>query len=163
MSSSPAPLSWNQILQLDLSISRDPKTFSRDSAVLERYSKFTADVKDRYESIQTYILHKVFEAPVVSVADKLTIDTSYNHLWSSEAGAPLIVKLVKNDFPYAVEEGVHHLVLWSNASLTSEQIKDYLDRHLLPQGEYVFFENPTHLKTIPGIFHVHVFAKISIT
>lgn len=133
-----ATKSWKQIVTL----SNDPSLFSRDITVLERYRKFTSDVKDRFDSVQTYVLHKIFEAPL-SVADKLTIDKSFSHLWSSEAGAPQIVRLVQKDLPYAVEEGIDHLVLWSNVCLSGDAIKEYLDRQLLPQKEYVFFEEST--------------------
>lgn len=64
--------------------------------------------------------------------------------------------LTSNKFPYYVK--AHHSVLWSIKDLDDEEIKTKLDK-VLKDRKYIFFRNPEYLRSIPDLFHVHVFIK----
>lgn len=68
---------------------------------------------------------------------------------------------VPNEFPYWVADGIQHWVLWSAAGpLSAEEIRVAVTAQR-PVGvrHAYWFENPPAAKTIPGIWHVHVFLR----
>jgi len=73
------------------------------------------------------------------------------------------VYFVPNDFPYHVEDGIEHWILWSLDEMSSEEAKRFLDAKLIgPEGqflEYVYFVNPPAIQSIPDVFHFQVFYK----
>mmetsp|Transcript_35180 Transcript_35180/g.84885 ORF Transcript_35180/g.84885 Transcript_35180/m.84885 type:complete len:230 (-) Transcript_35180:12-701(-) len=97
--------------------------------------------------------------------------------------APLNLSL--NDFPYYLAPGIQHFVLWKLGGwITPEEIakaksdilkgsrspettnntqrshciggKDNLDQILNDRGVFLYWINPPHLKSLPGIDHVHI-------
>jgi hypothetical protein len=62
-----------------------------------------------------------------------------------------------NKYPYWTEPGVHHWLLWSETPMTAATVQKRLARDLPPHTEYTWFINPEHLRSVPGILHVHVF------
>ena len=69
--------------------------------------------------------------------------------------------LRKNDFPYFLETGIEHYVLWMKPGyhFTPSQIHYYLSQHIDSNHSFTFFENCTRVKSIKEIPHVHVFIK----
>jgi hypothetical protein len=68
--------------------------------------------------------------------------------------------ITDNNFPYDVEPGVKHKILWiSNlASLDSGKIHNIIDRYAKNnQSDYVYFENKNNSKSIPEVRHFHLF------
>ena len=70
-----------------------------------------------------------------------------------------------NDFPYFVEPGIEHHVIWvsgfADAPLeTHPEIVAELERQR-PAGswEVLFWENPTELRSIPEVRHVQVLSR----
>jgi len=75
----------------------------------------------------------------------------------------LSVRLEPNRFPYDVEPGVDHLVLWSVKPLSDEdmhrKIKQQLKRLYKTSVEYVAFVNFVEDQSIRDLWHAHVFVK----
>lgn len=71
--------------------------------------------------------------------------------------------LVKNAFPYNLEKNILHLVLWIN-DLNITNIKQIIKKELeikyKKEHEFLFFENPKHLRSINDIKHFHIFVKL---
>jgi hypothetical protein len=67
--------------------------------------------------------------------------------------------LAPNAFPYWVAPGIQHWVLWSGRGpLSTREIREAIAVQR-PAGvtRAQWFENPPAAKTVPGIWHVHVF------
>ena len=70
----------------------------------------------------------------------------------------------RNDFPYHLEDGVKHFVLWINpeVKLKTAQADFIIDNHLIALGyrnpcKRVFYKNSITIKSIKEIDHIHVF------
>ena len=77
-------------------------------------------------------------------------------LAEGRTGGPV---LAPNAFPYWVAPGIQHWVLWSaSGPLSVREIREAIAVQR-PAGvtEALWFENLPAAKTIPGIWHVHVF------
>ena len=71
--------------------------------------------------------------------------------------------LVKNTFPYHLEKNILHLVLWINdfkITDIKQLIKKELEKKYKKVYEFLFFENPKHLRSINDIKHFHIFVKL---
>jgi hypothetical protein len=71
--------------------------------------------------------------------------------------------LVPNEFPYWIAPGIEHWVLWSPPSvgpLSAAAVRAAITEQR-PAGAKAgtWFENPPAAKTVPGIWHVHVFFR----
>ena len=72
----------------------------------------------------------------------------------------------RNDFPYHLEDGVKHFVLWINpeVKLKTRQADFIIDNHLIALGyrnpcQRVFYKNSITIKSIKEIDHIHVFVR----
>lgn len=66
-----------------------------------------------------------------------------------------------NKFPYWVEPGVHHWVLWVNTPVYRVTVKDVevLLTKVLRGHPFVFFQNLPENRTVLQLEHYHVFFK----
>jgi hypothetical protein len=128
----------------------------RDHGTLARYQQFVQEITQEYHSIEVYIAHTVFGARVERMGARLALDPEGEGEWR---GAKRVI-FRANDFPYHLEENIVHELLWSNAALSADEVREHVARHMQERARrtFVYFENPAHLKTIPGIFHIHVFS-----
>jgi len=82
---------------------------------------------------------------------------------SQRTRGSLSVRLEPNHFPYDLEPGIAHLVLWSVIPLSEGQmhrkIKDQLKRMYKSEVEYIAFVNFVEDQTIRDLWHAHVFAR----
>ncbi|KAL3815473.1 hypothetical protein ACHAXA_000710 [Cyclostephanos tholiformis] len=80
------------------------------------------------------------------------------------------LKLCVNDFPYYYSPGVQHWILWKlGGMITSDEIANAKSEILRESGRreeegsalsdheiFLHWVNPPHLKSLPGIDHVHI-------
>lgn len=113
-------------------------TLTRHPDVLEAYQDFKSQLKARGLTLEDNICATV--------------------LAGAGTKGPV---LVPNAFPYWVAPGIQHWVLWSRRGPLSErQIREAIAVQR-PAGirEAQWFENPPTAKTVPCIWHVHVFLR----
>ncbi len=65
------------------------------------------------------------------------------------------VEITLNDYPYAVNQKIVHLLVWTKHR---EHKHDVMARLSL-SPRILFFENPPSWKSIPSVFHLHVFVQ----
>ncbi|KAG0786665.1 hypothetical protein G6F57_015115 [Rhizopus arrhizus] len=100
------------------------------------YRKWTLETIEKYKSIENYLIKEKLHFP--------DIHPSY--------------LILPNDFPYSVEPGTEHILIWSKEPLMSEFVE-----HLLEQEygsnvwEWTYFVNPPELQSVRRFPHVHVF------
>ena len=124
----------------------------RSRAELDRYRLWRARITQCYASPTDHLASVVYGYPVVPNEQGLF---TVQEPPSDKRQARFILR--DNDFPYFVQDGIKHSVLWSEkADLTEEVIAAQLSR-LLPGCEYLYFINPPALQSVPRFKHCHVF------
>ncbi|KAF2018648.1 hypothetical protein BU24DRAFT_418167 [Aaosphaeria arxii CBS 175.79] len=140
---------------------------------LKAYLAWTAHVKAKYGSATQYLLQqRLFWEPLSTngpLRFPLKSETPFDN--------PEDYKIIKNDWTYAVTEGIAHIVVWSKkplpvdseGALTAEGWKivvDFIDREFRQKvgekavGEKVqWFKNTTNLQSVRSLEHVHVLVK----
>ena len=77
--------------------------------------------------------------------------------------------MTKNNFPYYFEEDIGHYVIWfkletfqdyNNPVAVNKIVADFQKKKGILFKDYVFFQNIERLRSVPGIPHIHVFAKL---
>mmetsp|Transcript_367 Transcript_367/g.2864 ORF Transcript_367/g.2864 Transcript_367/m.2864 type:complete len:103 (-) Transcript_367:923-1231(-) len=63
-----------------------------------------------------------------------------------------------NDFPYFVEPGIEHGIVWSTGKLCVDEMLALLEEQL-PGKEKLYFINPPSLQSIAEVEHAHVFSR----
>lgn len=119
-------------------IQRKRHTLTRHPDVLEAYQDFKMRMKAKGLTLEDHV--------------RATI------LARAKRGAPV---LAPNAFPYRVAPGIQHWVLWSlRGLLNTAEIREAIAVQR-PAGvtEAQWFENPPAAKTVPGIWHAHVFLR----
>ena len=142
------PLSWEKIVRLIEC--KEFRIFGRSIEVCKEYCRDRKKNKILFNSSRDMILVKYFNyKPIVAKNDKIV--SIYDKKCIDKV-------LCCNTFPYNVDEGISHKLLWSSKDLTDKDIVKFLNKNLFGL-EYVYFRNPEYLRSIPDIFHIHIFCK----
>jgi hypothetical protein len=125
----------------------------RSRILQAKYDMHKIDIQHRFDSIEDYMLNKAFNVP-------LDVNPTSNKLRARNIHFPDVKhKLLQNDFPYYVEPHISHQVLWATKQLSRQEIDQVLESIMIYQTKrYLFFVNPLNLRSIPGLFHAHVFS-----
>lgn len=142
----------------------------------KRYMKWTADTKKEYGSILTFVATERLKwTPKGSPETGLSFDF--------ESAVPFEnvndYKTMPNDWPYGLDQGISHLIVWLKNRLEIQpppgdltpnakaQVKAFIDKEfvkpvaeLTGEGDNViWFKNWASLQSVPGIDHVHVLLR----
>ena len=144
---------WNTISQF--SFQRPPEiVLGRSAEMDQKYQDHAADLAEKGLTSLQYLSEKYFSG--------------------SNSGAPCTVAL--NTFPYDMEKGVQHFLVWVNPKYQGERrfrIEDFgyvrdwvLDKFCEGQEEMldrrcVYFQNVERLRSIKAIPHLHVFIRLA--
>eukprot|EP00192_Tetraselmis_astigmatica_P019344 CAMPEP_0117695434 /NCGR_PEP_ID=MMETSP0804-20121206/28138_1 /TAXON_ID=1074897 /ORGANISM="Tetraselmis astigmatica, Strain CCMP880" /LENGTH=202 /DNA_ID=CAMNT_0005509507 /DNA_START=193 /DNA_END=802 /DNA_ORIENTATION=- len=116
---------------------------------IEVYKAFTDKVKAEYSSVADYVkIHKLQYGQTRS-------DDGKKKATDISALQPGECLWIENDFPYALEDGLVHCLIWAHSPLSSDEIAAQCQMHC-PGCEYVTFVNPQALASIPSVWHAHV-------
>ncbi|KAI8090884.1 uncharacterized protein B0P05DRAFT_527818 [Gilbertella persicaria] len=114
----------------------------RNKQVQAVYDKWIKDTLAKYGSIENYLL-----------SAKLRFEPIQD-----ETRPPVII--LPNDFPYAVEEGISHILLWSQVPLKQPYVEEILEKNYGSKYyEWVYFVNPPDIQSVRKLPHVHVFMR----
>jgi hypothetical protein len=141
-------MSWEYILKFNQSPPEE--TFPRSETIIKEYQQHKTNVISKYNNISQYITCKYF----------------------SNSNAAKFFRLVPNEFPYLLEDGIKHLVCWFNPfvfpnkspdlNTIPDQIKVIMKLYnskLTLGKDWIYFENNTTARSVPGIRHIHIFIK----
>ncbi|KAI9021634.1 hypothetical protein CLU79DRAFT_752541 [Phycomyces nitens] len=107
----------------------------------EVYRQWLTETLPKYNSIEDYLLK-----------EKL-------HFSDSVDGKPNVI-ILPNDFPYSVDPGIKHILLWSQAPLSTEYVIELLEENYgSKKWEWVYFVNPPETQSVRLLPHVHVFMR----
>lgn len=144
----------------------DLSALKRKPSDLSRYIKWTAEMKKQYGSITAFILANrlpgTWGQPPFSPRSQVPLDDAADY------------KVLLNDWPYGLEAGISHLVVWSRTPIptdpdtgdvTSESralIQDFVDRRFvnsLGPGRVLWFKNWVTLQSVRSLEHFHVLVR----
>ena len=145
---------------------------------LRRYIKWSADTKEKYGTIPTYVMEERLKWTPL---DSSTPETGPT--FAFENPTPFAderdLKIMPNDWPYGMAPGIRHIVVWLKPRLDAEptkgdltpksrqQVEEFLQKKFrdrvkdLP-GDYekvMWFKNWKALQSVPGMEHVHVLLR----
>ncbi|CAG8634904.1 4456_t:CDS:1, partial [Paraglomus occultum] len=121
----------------------------------QSYREFRKIAIRQYGSIDNYVREVILRRPATknTIAASVSSSSASQHLpLSSE----YIIR--KNDFPYALEQGIEHWVIWSLKEMTHDEVEEAL-RKTFSGKEWVFVINPAHLQSVGSVWHGHIFTR----
>ncbi|CCG82335.1 Putative uncharacterized protein [Taphrina deformans PYCC 5710] len=153
-------ISWSEVVDFVSSGSLDRLT--RSPTQLREYQEWKRGTLARFGSIERFILEERLEwsRPITAVGREPCSD---RRDW----------KCLRNDFPYAMESEVSHLVVWSKVPFETSHTGELTDHgkavlehflyatlfHDVERDRIVYFLNPPGLKSIAGLEHFHVLLR----
>ncbi|PVV01217.1 hypothetical protein BB560_004375 [Smittium megazygosporum] len=104
-----------------------------------------ADLKQKYGSVSNYIKQQTAQ------------------LFEASPNKPTFL-LRLNDFPYALENDITHYIVWSavpldSGSTPSDQVVRFIRDTIGFHAEFLWLVNPPHLRSVPSVYHGHLFVK----
>ena len=148
------PRNWEEVgflLENDLM-----QLVGREESVTQEYEKHQKVLAKEWKSINDYILSKCFG-----------VETHIEHNLKCVVVSDDLQKtaLTKNDYPYYLDQGLSHFVLWSLQPLTTQQVEDCLSRekHTLfngaSNGQFKWRRHGDQFRSVKGVWHVQVFCR----
>jgi hypothetical protein len=123
---------------------------------LAAYRAYRTLINEQYVSMGDMVLER-------KLGYKTSIDPSSGKL-KAQPPSPTVARtsFLANDFPYYMEDGIEHHVLWVEGQLvTLDLVEHELNNHR-DQSMYdvIYFINPPHLQSIPSVGHAHVISRL---
>eukprot|EP00053_Salpingoeca_punica_P010874 m.97223 g.97223 ORF g.97223 m.97223 type:complete len:229 (-) comp15518_c0_seq2:546-1232(-) len=143
------PQTWQEVTDL-ISTGR-VEYLGRTVQDLATYSVWRDRMLLTHHTVGDVVLNAVFKYPLVLDNGKLRAQLP------ESPGKRIIFRL--NDFPYSLEAGIEHHVIWAESGLVTEEvIKEVIARER--QGyETLYWINPPHLQSVRAISHAHVLSR----
>lgn len=166
------PHSWPNLQHL---ISRHQlEELKRWPSSLKAYLAWTAHVKQKYGSVMAYLLsQRLFWEPVDDGSDALRFEVKSQVPFED----PADFQILRNDWGYAFEAGIRHVVVWVKQRLPVDEegalseigrkaVEEFVRREFREKtgerdkGEKViWFKNTTNLQSVRSLEHVHVLLR----
>ncbi|OQN96373.1 hypothetical protein B0A48_17625 [Cryoendolithus antarcticus] len=172
---------WDDLRQIV--VDNDLEALKRFPSDLHRYLRWSHDTKRQYGSINNFVmkerLHWTLKDSSLPVSR-----TSFTYHSATPFADVRDFVVLANDWPYGIEHGIKHLVVWTRTpidvdddqgDLTPESrdiVEKFVDRYFVQslakhrgakpeevKRGIMWFKNWVRLQSIPGIDHVHVMVK----
>ncbi|KAF1915271.1 hypothetical protein BDU57DRAFT_268149 [Ampelomyces quisqualis] len=168
------PHSWSNLTHLIATSQLDE--LKRWPSALKAYLAWTSHVKQKYGGVKEYLIsQRLFWDPVDDGAGALKFIVKNTVPFAD----PQDYKILRNDWAYAFEPGVRHIVVWLKQRLPVDaegalnvegrgMVKDFVRREFRNKvGEekegtkVIWFKNTTNLQSVRSLEHVHVLVRDS--
>ncbi|GAB1310434.1 N-acetylglucosamine-induced protein 1 [Madurella fahalii] len=132
--------------------------FRRVPSQLRRYLGFTWKLRQDYGSVMNFILKQRlgWTLPIVPKGRPFVFDED--------------IKILRNDWPYGIDERIVHLVVWTKFALEEDaetgdltdgaraEIDAYVRKAFskIPPDHVIWFKNWASLKSVKSVEHFHV-------
>ncbi|KAJ3111144.1 hypothetical protein HK100_002794 [Physocladia obscura] len=123
--------------------------FSRTPEVSAVYANYLEKLPTIYTSVSDAV-------KIDTLGFESRVDEGSGLLRAVDPVGSQFVRLVRNPFPYATLPGIEHWVLWN-----MEQYNEFVEKEF-GRSEHLWFVNPPHRKTVPGIHHCHIFVNTNV-
>jgi hypothetical protein len=141
---------WNDLLKLSsmptTPLARHPKC-QHDYQLQKHY------VKVNYKSYNDFIkIHILGWDYRIEKCKKVAVP----------AAAFTAYAITPNPFPYNVQRGINHYILWCVEQLTEDQIDAVLSKHYI-DSDSIWMVNTIENRSVKGVWHAHIFSKQTLT
>jgi len=166
------PHSWANLHHLISTNQLDE--LKRWPSFLKAYLAWTAHVKKQYGSVMAYLLaQRLFWEPLEDETGALRFDVRS----STPFADPEDYKILRNDWSYAFESGIRHIVVWlkqrlpvdAEGALNDEGrrlVREFVQKEFrqkageLEEGsKIIWFKNTTNLQSVRSLEHLHVLVR----
>lgn len=155
------PLSWEDLVDI-ITIQNDLAKLSRSIEQQKEYEIYKRDLLRESRTVTDHVLCNKFPDIFEKRFDAETkLWYSYPPLTDITSVA---ITLVKNDFPYYMEDGIEHWILWKLGESCDDQDIDEAKQELRKKNkftEFLHWVNPPHLKSLPAVDHVHILGRLA--
>jgi hypothetical protein len=158
-----SPLTWDQLKTI-IEVEQGVAKLARSSSQQWNYELFRHCLKHEYATMLDYILVTKFDFA------RRRGEGDDDRLWRAfpqlEDYSKVTTRLVKNDFPYFMSDGIVHFVLWkTNDSIHPQDIEDGKATLVRSMNvvDTLHWINPPHLQSLPAIDHVHILCRLGDT
>ncbi|KAM5449868.1 hypothetical protein MaudCBS49596_004630 [Microsporum audouinii] len=149
---------WDLVKQIIASNRID--LFRRVPSDLRRYLEYTSYIVSKYGSVMNFV-----------VRERLHWENNMTPRGSRPFENPADHRILYNDWPYGVEEGIIHLVVWTKFTFEDDPVADDLTpyarkeiddfvestfRSRVPAEKVIWFRNWKSLKSVHAVEHFHV-------
>mgnify|MGYP001803131559 CR=1 FL=1 len=152
------PMTWDD-LEKFIYVERDIHRLSRSESQQREYEQFKRRTLFEWKSMQDYVLCSILGVDSM-MGNGVKLTNPDDLALKKDEGQFL---LVKNDFPYSMSDGIRHYVLWKIGSDCNEDDYNRAKRQLAEQEsgplDFVAWENPPSLRSLPGIHHIHILCR----
>jgi hypothetical protein len=145
------PFSWAELVEI-ITKENNLAKLSRNVDQQRDYEIFRRDLSRHWLSIYDYILCSKFGF------QKQGTEGDWEARPRLSDVSEVFKTLELNDFPYNFEDGISHYILWKTFKDITQQEIDETRKEILNKKDVIdtlFWMNPPHLKSLPGIDHVH--------
>jgi hypothetical protein len=156
-SSRKTPFTWPELVQI-VEKEKNLAKLCRSVEDQRGYDLHRQEMSQNWVSIYDFILWSKFGFDRVLV----------NGRWHSQPRLSEVTEVHKslrlNDFPYYVQDGILHYVLWKTLEdVTEEEIQEACDKLIDTKNaiKIIHWINPPHLKSLPEIDHVHFLCLVN--
>jgi hypothetical protein len=159
------PMSWPDLVQI-IQVEQNLDKLARSVPQQREYERYKRRLLREWRSIHDYVLCEKFgverrpaSTGLFSAGDESTKQKQRN----------VTIVLVRNDFPYSMEDSIEHWVLWKLGGSCVEQddllnamkqLGDKVADQPHNKVEFLHWINPPHLQSLPGIDHVHILCRV---
>jgi len=120
------------------------------------------DVQRAYEEYKALVCNKFANySDVIKIEHLRFIESKDTPHTAILTDTSLTTALTSTPFPSALDdERIEQHILWSLEMLSAESIRGVVERQYAKElFEYVYYENKPEDKTIPDLWHVHVYVR----
>ena len=121
------------------------------------YQIYMRDLRQEWQSVYDQILYSKF------ALEKRKNDDGKLYAYPPVSELEGIRKcVVRNDFPYYLDDGIEHWVLWKLGGDCTEADIDQAREEIrtaIGAVDFLHWINPPHLKSLPEIDHVHFLCR----
>jgi hypothetical protein len=147
-------LTWDELISIVLVVDNNENLakMSRSRQQQHDYEVFRHHMKEQYTSSLDFLLISKFGIAAEKHEGKWKASQSL-----ADTNDP-VTSLVPNDFPYFVEDHIHHFILWKTKEPVSKDEIEKVKKELrMDYGaiDILHWVNPPALQSIPEIDHVH--------
>jgi Protein of unknown function (DUF3605) len=177
------PLRWGELVDI-ICVQKDFAKLTRSKEQQCSYEIFKSSILLQWRSITDYVLCTKFpnvftrksiiindsdeegNATITRCRQRYIADPPLEYLTNNTTNHQTYTALVKNDFPYYMESGTEHWILWklgadcTISDIDIENAREQLCRHLR-KGYIIHWINPPQLKSLPLIEHAHIIGKVT--
>jgi Protein of unknown function (DUF3605) len=154
------PFTWDQLKNIIL-VEHDLAKLARSACQQRNYEIFRYCLRREYASMLDYVLITKFD-----VSRRRSEIGRLWHAFLPSEDYVVQTRLVENDFPYFMSEGIIHYILWKTREPIHAQDIDDAKAQLgrsMQVIDSLHWTNPPHLQSLPDIDHVHILCRLADT